>query len=51
MHSCRLPPGQGGGVGGGGGSGGTHGQLSMLASMYLRVLFAINMLKASVIDG
>jgi hypothetical protein len=51
MHSCRLPPGQGGGVGGGGGGGGVHGQLAMVDSMYSMVLFTIKMLKASLIDG
>ena len=51
MHSCRLPPGQGGGVGGGGGGGGAHGQLAAVAMMYFLVLSVSNFAKTSEIDG
>jgi hypothetical protein len=51
MHSCRIPPGQGGGVGGGGGGGGAHGQLAAVSSMYFLALIVSNVSKTSEIDG
>ena len=51
MHSCRLPPGQGGGVGGGGGGGGEYGQLAAVSWMYSLVLFVSNVAKTSELDG
>ena len=47
-RTCRLPPGQGGGVGGGGGA---HGQLALDSVRNQFVAFAINVSKTSVKDG